>query len=103
MSKIHFIERVTKIKMVSKEDNIWESHAWVLSKDTVEKLIGAEVYFHKGQDKPSHFGGIIQSCRFIESGEDEGRVAITFKADIKFKDVKTEKKGWSMEKKFEWD
>jgi hypothetical protein len=103
MSKVHFIERITNIKMLSKEDNLWESHAWALSKDTADKLIGAEVYFHKGQDKPSHFGGIVLNYRFIESGENEGRVAITFKAESRFKDVKTDKKGWSMEKKFEWD
>ena len=103
MPKVHFIERVTNIKMLSKEDNLWESHAWVLTKDNADKLVGAEIYFHKAQDKPSHFGGVIQSYRFIESGPDEGRVAITFKADMKYKNVKTDKKGWSMEKKFEWD
>lgn len=104
MSKIHLIERVTNVRLCDKEKNIWDSYAWVISPDKAEKLIGGEIYLHKAQDKPSHFGGIILSYRILgsDAGSDAGRVVFNFKADLEYKDVKTDKQGWGMEKKVVW-
>ncbi len=104
MSKIHLIERVTAVKLISKERNEWASYRWVISKDTAEKLVGGEIYLHKGQDKPSHFGGKILSYEILSEseGEDAGRIIFNFQAGLEFKDVKAGKEGWGMEKKIVW-
>jgi len=104
MSKIHLIERITNVKLLSKEKNEWSSHCWVLSEETAQKLVGGEIYLHKGQDKPSHFGGRILSYEVLpeSAGEDAGRIAFNFQAGLEFKDVRAGKDGWGMEKKIVW-
>jgi hypothetical protein len=103
MAKIHFIERITHFELVDKDNHIWNSLAWALTEETAKKLIGAEIYFHRGQSLPSHFGGVIESYWVIDSGPDEGRIGFRMKADQKYKGIKTSKDGWSFEKKIEWD
>ena len=104
MSKVHLIERITNVKLISKERNEWASHCWAITEDKAKKLVGGEIYLHKGQDKPSHFGGKILSYEVLaeSAGKDAGRIVFNFQAGIEFKDVKTDKKGWAMEKKFEF-
>jgi hypothetical protein len=104
MAEIHLIERVTNVKITNKEKNEWDSYAWVIAPDTAEKLVGGEIYLHKAQDKPSHFGGKILSYRILgpEFSSDSGRIVFNFKAGLEYKDVKTDKEGWGMEKKIVW-
>jgi hypothetical protein len=104
MPKIHLIERITNVKLLSKERNEWASYCWVVSEDTAKKLIGGEIYLHKGQDKPSHFGGTIFSYDVLpaEARGDAGRIVFNFKAGLEFKNVKAGKDGWGMEKKIVW-
>ncbi len=104
MPKVHLIERITNIKLISKERNEWASHCWAITEDAAKKLVGGEIYLHKGQDKPSHFGGKILSYEVLpeSAGEDAGRIVFNFQAGLVFKDVKAGKDGWGMEKKFVW-
>lgn len=104
MPKIHLIERVTAVKLLSKERNEWSSFSWVVSEDTAKKLIGGEIYLHKAQNAPSHFGGKILSYEVLgsEYGSDAGRVVFNFNASLEYKNVKAGKDGWGMEKKIVW-
>jgi len=101
MSKIHLIERVTNVKLISKERNEWASYSWAVAEETAKKLVGGEIYLHKGQDKPSHFGGKIISYTVLpeDAGKEAGRVVFNFQAGLEFKDIKAGKDGWGMEKK----
>ncbi len=104
MSKVHLIERVTNVKLISKEKNEWASYSWAISEESAKKLIGGEIYLHKAQDAPSHFGGKILSYTVLndDHGDDAGRIVFVFQAGVEFKGVKAGK-GWAMEKKFDWD
>ena len=104
MPKIHLIERITNVKLLSKERNEWASHCWAVTEDAAKKLVGGEIYLHKAQDKPSHFGGQVLSYEVLpeSAGENAGRIVFNFKAGIEFKDVRADKDGWAMEKKFVW-
>jgi hypothetical protein len=104
MSKIHLIERITNVKLLSKEKNEWASYSWVLTEETAQKLVGGEIYLHKGQDKPSHFGGKILSYELLpeSAGKEAGRIVFNFCAGLEFKNIKAGKEGWGMEKKIVW-
>ena len=104
MSSIHLIERITNVKMLSKEKNEWASYCWAVTKETAKKLIGGDIYLHKAQDKPSHFGGKIFSYDVVpaDAGEDAGRIIFNFQAGLEYKNVKAGKDGWGMEKKIVW-
>ena len=103
MSKVHLIERVTNVKLLSKEKNEWASYSWAISEESAKKLIGGEIYLHKTQDAPSHFGGKIFSYDVLgeEHGENAGRIVFNFTAGLEYKGIKAGK-GWAMEKKFDW-
>ncbi|MBU1447013.1 MAG: hypothetical protein KKF58_01755 [Gammaproteobacteria bacterium] len=105
MNKIHLIERVNNLRIISKERNEWASCCWVLTEDSAQKLVGGEIYLHVAQDKPSHFGGriISYSVCLDGSGSEVGRITFNFIAGMEYKNVKTEKSGWGNEKKFVWD
>ena len=104
MSKIHLIERVTNVKLLSKERNEWASYAWAVSEETAKKLVGGQIYLHQGQEKPSHFGGTIYSFDILTevAGDDANRIVFNFKAGPEFKGVKAGKEGWGNEKKIVW-
>lgn len=103
MPKVHLIERITNVKLLSKEKNEWASYAWAIGEETAKKLVGGEIYLHKAQDKPSHFGGKILSYFVLgeDAGQDVGRVVFVFQAGNEYKGIKAGK-GWAMEKKFDW-
>lgn len=104
MAKIHLIERVTNVKLLSKERNEWASYSWAIAENTAKELVGGDIYLHKAQDKPSHFGGKILSYNVLgdEHGKDAGRIVFNFQATLDHKDVRTGKEGWGMEKKIIW-
>jgi len=108
MPKIHLIERIANLKITNKANNEWDSYCWAIAEDTAAKLVGGQIYLHRAQDKPSHFGGTILSYRVLgadANGQFEvpGRIVFRFKASMDCKNVKVEKdKSW-MEKKIVWD
>lgn len=55
MPSIHFIERLRNITRLTGTKDEYESGYWVVSAETAEKLVGADIYLHEGQAKPSYF------------------------------------------------
>lgn len=79
--KIHLIERLGSFKRV--EGNVFESWCWNVTPEVAETLVGGDIYFHKKQKEPSHFGGKILGYRIHDSDEEEhpecrGRAVFTF-------------------------
>ena len=104
MPKIHLVERITNVKLLSKEQNKWTSYSWMISEETAQKLVGGEIYLHKAQNAPSHFGGKILSYELLDDqhGADAGRVVFNFQAGLEYKNIKAGKDAWGMEKKIVW-
>ena len=98
-ARIHLIERLVRVQQPDKTKMIFESGWWAVSPETATKLIGGEIYLHKEQQKRSHFGGTILSFRVETTGSDANRVAFTFSAEARCKDVRAGKDGWGNEKK----
>ena len=96
---VHFIERMGHVRCLDKAQSLYESGWWAISEQTAQELVGGRLYLHKAQDKPSFFGGTIQSCRVETEGEWPGRVLFTFVADLAGKGVRAGKDGWGMERK----
>lgn len=46
---IHLIEHANQFKRL--QDKTWESGWWNLNEDTVKKLVGGEVYFHRKKEE----------------------------------------------------
>jgi len=104
MPQIHLIERVSELKITNKENQEWDSYCWKVTEETANKLVGGNIYLHRAQDKPSHFGGEILSYRVL--GENDGylpgRIVFNFRASADCKAVRAGKDGWGMEKKIVW-
>lgn len=68
----------------------WASYAWAITEYQASKLVGGDIYLHKGQDKPSYFGGKILSYFVLgeDAGEDAGRVVFVFQASQEHKGFK---------------
>lgn len=96
---IHLIERMGHIACVDIALARWESGWWAVSQDTARRLVGGRIYFHLGQTKPSRFGGRITGFRVETEGNWPGRIVFEFIAGMEFKDVRTGREGWGMEKK----
>lgn len=96
---IHLIEKQNLFETIDIQEQIYESGFWAISEDTAKKSINGNIYFHKGQTKPSHFGGVILKYRVQNNGMFSGRIVFIFRAMIDHKNVKTSKTGWSNEKK----
>jgi len=102
MPAIHFVERLENVHSVDKAANEWESGYWVVAEETATRLIGGQIYLHRGQDKPSHFGGDILSFRVQDGGEGDGRLIFRFRFNPRCKGVKAGRGGWGNEKKLVW-
>lgn len=102
MPSIHLIERQDNISPVTNASGEWESGYWAVSKDTAERLVGGDIYLHKAQDKPSHFGGKIFSYRVNQGGVFDGRIIFCFKASMEHKGMRTGPEKWGNEKKINW-
>lgn len=105
MPSVHFVERKSNVHRVPDAPGAWESGYWVIAEDTAQRLIGAGLYLHSGQNEPSHFGGKIISFRVHRDGsgsEIDGRIVFRIQAMPEYKGVVTEREGWGNEKKLVW-
>ena len=105
MPSIHFVERKNNLRRVQGTDAEWETGYWLLSEETAQRLIGADLYLHSGQNEPSHFGGTILSFhvhRDPGNPDLDGRLVFRFRASRSHKDLTTPKEGWGNEKKIVW-
>jgi hypothetical protein len=98
---VHFIERMGHVRCLDKAEQLYESGWWAMSEQSAQELVGGRLYLHKAQDKPSFFGGSIQSYRLETEGEWPGRVLFSFIADQPGKGFRTSKDGWRMERKID--
>lgn len=96
---IHLFERMNLMKPVDRDNKIYASGFWVLSKKTAQDLIGAKIYLHDSQSAPAFFGGTILSWTKMTDGDHEGRILFTFKAESECKGFKTDPDGWAQEMK----
>ena len=102
MPAIHVIKNdpsLPQIRPIQPGSDIFTSGRWVISEETAASLIGAKIYFHEAQMKPSFFGGTILSVEKIREGEAAGRFIFTFRSDLACKDITTPKDGWAQEMK----
>lgn len=105
MPSIHFVERKNNVTKIQGTPDEWESGFWVVSHDTAERLVGANLYLHEKQDAASHFGGVILSWRVIDDPtkpDIHGRVAFRIRATPAHRGVKAGPEGWGNEKKVQW-
>ncbi|WP_293678826.1 hypothetical protein [uncultured Phenylobacterium sp.] len=75
-TKIHLICRdQLGLRCIDAKANVYASSAWLLSPEEAGALVNGTVYFHQTKNKPSYFGGVIQSLEAIEAlpGDDEIR------------------------------
>jgi hypothetical protein len=94
---IHIVEPVNNF--VKLEDEEWESGWWSMDENNARELIGCKIYFHKKQQEPSFFGGIITGYRIEQDAQHPGCVAFTFQYDAGCRNVKTDKHGWTKKMK----
>jgi hypothetical protein len=95
--KIHLVERLnnfTKLK-----DKVWECGWWKLNENKAQKLVGGEIYFHKSRQEPSFYGGTILGFRVEQEGQYQGRIVFQFQYGQAFRNIRTDRSGWSLEMK----
>jgi hypothetical protein len=98
---IHLIERMGHVRTVDASTGMYESEWWAIPASTAKRLVGGRIYLHKGQDKPSFFGGVITGYRIEAEGEHSGRVIFAFTRDAAGKGV-VSRGDWGNEKKYVW-
>lgn len=94
MGKIHVIARERAGLSVDSISGEAASGDWAISDETANALIDGEIYLHDTQEGPSYYGGKI-----IRVDRKGGRKVIIFKPKKECKNIKTDKEGWSQEKK----
>lgn len=94
---IHLIETMNNFKRL--EDKTWESGWWSLDQETVKKLVGGEVYFHRKKEEVSFYGGTVMGYRIEQEGEHRGRIVLNLRPCNTCRNVRTDKHGWSGEMK----
>lgn len=105
MPAIHFVERKNNVRRMPGANGEWESGYWVIAEETAQRLIGADLYLHAGQNEPSHFGGEIVAFRIHRddgNAEIDGRTVFRIKASLDYKGVVVGREGWGNEKKLVW-
>lgn len=90
---IHLVEQQGNFFRM--QDKLWESGWWSLDEEKVKGLIGGNIYFHKTQQEPSFYGGMITGYRIEQDGQHQGRVVFTIKYSEKCRNVRTGRYGWS--------
>lgn len=95
--KIHVVEKTNNFKKV--QGDTWESGGWKLGEEKARMLIGGNIYFHKGRDEPSFYGGTIKGCRIEEGGPNQGRITFEFQYRQDCRNIRTDRTGWSMKMK----
>jgi hypothetical protein len=101
-SKIHLICRdQLGLRCIDAKANVYTSSAWLLSPEEAGALVDGTVYFHQTKNKPSYFGGVIQSLEAIaalpgdEQSSGRQRYVITLKSAIEAKGASWDKRGLS--------
>lgn len=101
-SKIHLICRdQLGLRCIDPKANIYTSSAWRLSPEEAGALVNGVVYFHQTKNKPSYFGGVIQSLEVIEAlpGDEENpgrqRYVLTLKSTAESRGAAWDKRGLS--------
>lgn len=103
MAAIHLIETAGNFRLVDKTSGVLDSGYWKVTKETADRLIGAEIYFHSAWSEASHYGGIISSYSIHEApgAKEDGRIVFRFKQDQSMKGV-VAPDGASGEKRLFW-
>ena len=99
MPSIHLIEKIDKFKIADSGLPEWESGDWRIRECHAQKLVGGNIYLHRGQLLPSFKGGQILGYRPTK----KGKVAFRFKELDSHSGISTEKSGWGNEQKRVWD
>lgn len=99
MPALHVIEHETSVVRVSPVTYLHDSGDWTMSEETAQSLVGGDMYFHRKQDQPSHFGGTILSCRVHADGPLKNKIVFRIEPTMAHKEVRTSKDGWGMEMK----
>ncbi|OPY85477.1 MAG: hypothetical protein A4E72_01944 [Syntrophus sp. PtaU1.Bin208] len=94
---IHILEPLNNF--VKLQDGGWESGWWSIDENKAKELVGGEIYFHKKQQEPSFFGGIIGAYRIEEDGQHQGNIVFIFQYHAECRNVRTDKNGWSKKMK----
>lgn len=105
MPSIHFVERKNNVRRIPDVLGEWESGYWVIAAETAQRLIGANLYLHSGQNQPSRFGGKIVAFRIHRddaNAEIDGRIVFRIKASLEYKGFVAGREGWGNEKKLVW-
>ncbi len=90
---IHMVEPLNNF--VKLPDHQWESGCWAIEESKARDLVGGEIYFHKKQQEPSFFGGIITGYRIAEDEQNHKKVVFTLQYKEDCRNVRTDKNGWS--------
>ena len=97
---VHLVERKKLIEPVDKEANIYESGCWAIGAQRADRLVGADIYFHRKQSEPSFDGGRITAWREQKIGKYKGRVIFAFEQTEDHIGVEAGRDGWRMGYKF---
>jgi hypothetical protein len=95
--QIHLIEKADNFNKL--REKIWECGWWKLDEDKAKKLVGGHIYFHKKRSEPSFYGGSILGYRVKQEEPNQGRIIFEFEYRSACRGIKTDKIGWSIEKK----
>jgi len=101
MKAIHLIQKLPSLRPWRKQEGSpeYQSGYWNLSAERASNAIGAKIYFHEQQVAPSFFGGTITAFEIKPDEPWKGRIIFTFEPSSDLEGIKTERGGWSMEKK----
>lgn len=101
-TKIHLICRdQLGLRCINAPANVYTSSAWRLSPEEARALVNGAVYFHQTKNKPSYFGGVIESLEVIEAlpGDEESpgrqRYVLTLRSTAEAKGAVWDKRGLS--------
>jgi hypothetical protein len=95
--QIHLIEKADNF--IKLREKIWECGSWKLDEDKAKKLVGGHIYFHKKRTEPSFYGGSILGYRVKPDEPNLGNIIFEFEYSSSCRGIKTDKLGWSIEKK----
>jgi hypothetical protein len=102
MPALHIVKNdpsLPQITPIAKGSNVFRSGYWVIAESKAKALVGANIYFHEQQAKPSFYGGVIREVEKVEQGERAGRIIFIFEFDEACRGVTTSRDGWAQEMK----
>lgn len=92
-SSIHFICRASAgIRCLDPKTGVYESEAWLLTREDISALEHGEVFFHETKGQPSYFGGTILGIRPVDDSAPESdtprRCIVTLRSTPAARNVK---------------